>query len=111
MTATFTNALNVIWARLPESRVQLRIGGMHVISTCISSGLNVTKENTDLGLIDMPTGSVRFKYEDERPDARFMPADVIEFLPNGQTVWIKARIKDRKLSGGVVTLELSAENE
>jgi len=110
MTDTFTAAFDQLYESMPDARVKLRIG-QKTLERCLSSGLSVVRDSTEQGLIDVQSGTARFLFSDEKPEARFLQSEVIEFLPNGETNWIKCRVQDRKVSGGIVILELMAENE
>jgi len=108
MTAA-TDAFDALYASVEDARCQVRIG-REVIAEALCSGLDVIRENTDLGQVGTVKATVRLLSADE-PEGGIANGTLIEIQQNGATDWVKARSGARYTVGGTTRLTLEAVNE
>jgi hypothetical protein len=105
-----TIAFNACYGSLTEARCKVRVRGRDVIEEALCAGIELERTNTEAGMHDGATGTVRF-LRDNEPAPRIKSGDVIEVKMVHMTRYQSLRVSVRNDIGGAVRCEVVAEFE
>lgn len=106
----FTAAFDAVYQAMPTARARIRIGQRIVIEKALCSGISLIRENSEYGLYQNGSPTVRLLATDEPAKAQLFIGAVIEVNPASQDEWVVMRIHGRANRAGILVLTLEAEN-
>lgn len=101
---------DALYRSLAEARAKIRIDGKTEIAQAVCSGIGVSREPTEQGVMRAIDDTVRLKVADlvAAAPGKCEIGDTIEVSVNGGE-WVKAKIMGRQPTGGVLALTLGAQ--
>ena len=111
MSTVFTKAFDSAYDSMPSARAQARYA-LSTIDEALSAGLVRQYSETDEGLYEQFTGSIRVKAADipsEWPDGDAINGKVIEIVFAEETEWVRARVVAIEPKAGIIRMDVAAE--